>query len=204
MIEFYTAPTSNSQRVGIMLEECALPYRAHVLDLARGDQRETSFLQVNPAGQAPAILDPDGPDGQPFALSQSAAILLYLAEKTGRFLPVDPFRRASAYQWLMQAMTDVAGASSSIFLLARVVPEPSEANGRFFEQRLLRFLRLADAGLADREYLAGELSIADFALYPICHARRGVIDAAGDLPHLSRWFAALGQRAAVTRAMQAA
>ena len=204
MIEFYTAPTSNSQRVGIMLEECALPYRAHVLDLARGDQREAAFLQVNPAGQTPAILDPEGPDGQPFALSQSAAILLYLAEKTGRFLPVDPYRRASAYQWLMQAMTDVAGASSAIFLQARMMPERSDANARFFEERLVRFLRLVDAGLADREYLADELSIADFALYPICAARRAVIEGAGDLPHLSRWFAGLGQRPAVTRAMQAA
>ncbi len=122
MIEFFTAQSSNGQRVAIMLEECALPYRVHALDLARGEQRDAEFLQINPAGQIPAIVDPEGPDGQPFALSQSAAILLYLAEKTGRFLPADSFRRAAAYQWLMQALADVAAASGSIFLLSKLAP----------------------------------------------------------------------------------
>src|SRR5437868_3994782 len=92
MIEFYTAATSNGQRVAIMLEEAAIPYRLHFLDLAKGEHRNPEYLQINPAGQIPAILDPEGPDGQPFALPQSGAILLYLAEKSGRFLPVDAHR----------------------------------------------------------------------------------------------------------------
>ncbi len=203
MIEFFTAQTSNGQRVAIMLEECALPYRVHVLDLARGEQRAAEFLQVNPAGQIPAILDPEGPGGQPFALAQSAAILLYLAEKTGRFLPSDSFRRAVAYQWLMQALADVACASSSIFLVSKLLPMKSPDNVAWFEQRLLRFLRLADAQLAGRDCLAEELSIADFALYPVCASRHALIDAAGDLPNITRWMTMLSARPAVSRAMQA-
>jgi GST-like protein len=201
MIEFYTAATSNGQRVAIMLEECAVPYRVHHVDLAQAENRREEYLQINPAGQIPAILDPEGPGGQPFALGQSAAILLYLAEKTGRFLPVDAHRRAVAYQWLMQALTDVASASTGIFLLSNLMPDKSPANLALMEDRLVRFLRLADAQLADREYLADELSVADFALYPICMARRAVVERAG-VANLSRWVAAIGQRAAVTRAMQ--
>ena len=204
MLEFYTAQSSNGQRVAIMLEECALPYRVHVLDLFKGEQHSTEYLQVNPAGQIPAIIDPEGPDGQPFALAQSSAILLYLAEKTGKFLPVDTYRRATAYQWLMQAVTDVAASSASIFLLTRIVPEKSPANVTFFEERLVRFLRLADAQLAAREYLADELSLADFALYPICAVRRELIERAGQLSNLTRWMSALADRPAISRAMQAA
>ena len=204
MIEFYTAPTSNGHRVAIMLEECAIPYRLHRIDLAKGDQQSTEYLQVNPAGLIPAILDPEGPGGQPFALSQSGAILLYLAEKSGRFLPVDEHRRAVAYQWLMQALSDVACTSGTMFYVSSAVPDKSDANVAFFEQRLVRFLRHADAQLADREFLAGELSVADFALYPVCAVRKSVIERAGDLPNLTRWRDALAQRPAVTRAMQSA
>lgn len=204
MIEFYTAKSSNGQRVAIMLEECGLEYRVHALDLAKGDQRRPEYLEINPAGLIPSIVDPVGPGGQPFALAQSGAILLYLAEKTGRFLPVDPFLRAGAYAWLMQALSDVASASAAIFLLANYAPDKSDANVSFFAQRVVRFLRLADAQLADRDYLSTELSIADFALYPICVARRALIEDAGDLAHLTRWMRDLAARPAVSRAMQAA
>jgi len=202
MIEFYTAPTSNGQRVAIMLEECAVPYRVHALDLFKGEQNDPEFRRVNPAGQIPAIVDPEGPGGQPLVLAQSAAILLYLAEKTGRFLPIDARRRAVAYQWLMHSLADVACASGNIFLLSRIAPDKSPANVSFFEERTLRFMRFADAQLAARDTLADELSIADFALYPICVVRRALIDGAGDLRNLARWMETLGARPAVTRAMQ--
>ena len=204
MIEFYTAPTSNGQRVGIMLEECAIPYRLHVLDLFKGEHRSDDFLRVNPAGQIPAIVDPEGPGGTPFALGQSGAIMLYLAEKAGRFVPIDSYRRAVAHQWFMLGLTDVAAASGNVFLLSAIAPEKSEANVQFFAERTLRFFRLADAQLADREYLADELSIADFALYPLCVVRRSIIDGAGDLHHLTRWCARMAERPAVSRAMQSA
>ena len=204
MIEFHTANTSNGQRAAIVLAECGLPFRVYKLDLAKGEQQSTAFLKLNPAGQVPLIVDPDGPDGKPLTLSQSGAIELYLAEKTGKFLPKEPARRALAYQWFMQALTDCAAASFMIFLQTSLVPGKSPANVAFYEQRLLRFLRLADARLAGRIWLADELSIADFALYPVCVTRRTLIASAGDLPNLTRWVAALAARPGVSKGMQAA
>lgn len=204
MIDFYTANSSNGQRVAVMLEECGLPYTLHKIDLMAGQQHRPEFLRINPAAAIPAIVDHEGPGGAPLTLSQSGAILVYLAEKTGRFLPADPVRRAYAFQWLAQALSDTSAASAAIFLLGTFAPDKSEANVHFFEDRVVKFLRHADARLAEREYLADELSIADFALYPVANVRRGLVDAAGDLPHLVRWMAALGGRPTVARALAAA
>ncbi len=202
MIDFYAWQTSNAQRVGIMLEECGLPYRLHRINLMQGDQLAPAFLAINPAGAVPAIVDPDGPGGATVTLSQSGAIGLYLAEKTGRFMPRDPVRRALALQWSMLALTDCVGASMSMFLLATMAPEKSPADVAFFGERLLRFLKVADDRLADRAWLADELSFADFALYPLWVAHRALADTAGGLPHLERWGAALAARPAVAKAMQ--
>jgi GST-like protein len=204
MIDFYTASSSNGQRAAIMLEECGLPYKLHKIDLAGGEQRKAEFLAINPAGAIPALVDHDAPGGKAVTLAQSGAILFYLAEKTGRFLPADVSARAYVAQWVLQAMTDTAAASMAIFLLSRLAPEKSDANVGFFEERTVHHLRVADQRLADREYLAGELSIADFALYPLCVVRRPLIDRAGDLPHLVRWTERLASRAGVTRGMRAA
>jgi GST-like protein len=202
MIEFYAWQTSNAQRVGIMLEECALPYRLHKVNLMQGEQRKPEFLALNPAGAVPVIVDTEGPGGKPLTLSQSGAIVLYLAEKTGRFLPADPARRAVALQWLMLALTDTMAASMTVFLLGTMCPEKAPANIAYFEDRLLRYFRVANARLADREWLADELSVADFSFYTLFTARRALIDAAGDLAHLGRWGAALAARPAIAKAMQ--
>ena len=123
MIDFYTFATSNGQRAAILLEECALPYRMHWIDLMKGEQHAAEFLKVNPAGAIPVIVDADGPGGKPLTLSQSGAIVIYLAEKAGRFIPADAVRRLIALQWLLQATTDAARASSAIFLVSTLVPE---------------------------------------------------------------------------------
>src|SRR4030095_2414499 len=162
MIDLYTFETSNGQRAAIILEECGLPYRVHRVDLTKGEQKSPDFLNINPTGAIPAIVDDDGPGGAPFKLSQSGAIVLYAAEKAGKFVPADPVRRALAMQWLMLAVTDAARASTSIFLCSTVVPDKSPANVAFFEEQTLRYLRVADARLTGREFLADELSIADF------------------------------------------
>ena len=202
MIDFYTFATSNGQRAAILLEECALPYRMHWIDLMKGEQQTAEFLKVNPAGAIPVIVDADGPAGKPLTLSQSGAIAIYLAEKAGRFIPADAVRRLVALQWLLQATTDAARASSAIFLVSTLVPEKVPGNTAFFEQQCLRYLRSADARLAERDYLADELSIADFALYPVYAVRKALVDKAGDLPHLTRWGDAIGARPAVARAME--
>lgn len=201
MIDFYTFASSNGQRAAIMLEECALPYRLHWIDLTKGEQRAPGYLAINPAGTIPTLVDADGPGGAPLALSQSGAILLYLAEKTGRFLPADPRGRAEALQWLVFAVSDCAPASSGIYYHTTLVPEKSEANVHWYEQRLLAQLRVADARLADREALAGEYSVADIALYPIVAVRRKLVETAGGMPHLARWSERVGSRPAVQRGL---
>ena len=203
MIDLYTFNTSNGHRASIILEECGLPYRVHKVDLAKGEQRAPEFLNINPAGAIPAIVDHDVPGG-PLKLSQSEAIMLYAAEKTGRFLPTDPARRAQALQWLMLAVTDVARASTSIFLSSAVLPDKSPANVAYFEEQTLRYLRVAEARLAGRDFLADELSVADFALYPLYAVRKALVDKAGDLPQLTRWSAALAARPGVDKGMRAA
>ncbi|MFO1303725.1 MAG: glutathione S-transferase N-terminal domain-containing protein [Burkholderiales bacterium] len=204
MIDLYSANSSNGQRVAITLEECGLPYRLHKLDLFAGDQRKPEYLAINPGAAIPAIVDQDGPGGTPFSLAQSGAIVVYLAEKSGRFLPRDPRARAEALQWVFQATTDVAAASGLVFIMSRFMPDKTDANMAFCEERTLRYLRVAESRLADREHLAGELSIADFSLYPLVALRRPMLESAGDMPHLLRWADAIGARPAVVRGMKAA
>jgi GST-like protein len=204
MIELYTWQTSNGQRAATLLEECGYAYRVHKVDLTKGEQQSPEFLKLNPLGAIPVIVDPEGPGGKPLTLAQSGAIDLYLAEKAGRFIPSDPERRVAAYQWLMLALTDCAPSSTGIFFTNVLLPDKSPANAAWFEARILRQFRVADARLADHEWLAGELSIADFALYPLYAVRKALVDAAGDLPHLTRWGAALAARPGVARAMHAA
>ena len=204
MIDLYTAQSSNGQRAAVALEECGLPYRVHTLELMKGEQRTPEFLKLNPAGAIPVIVDPEGPGGAPITLAQSGAIAIYAAEKTGKFLPRDPVRRALAFQWLMFAITDAASASAMIFFESVLLPEKLPANLAFCEERLVKFFRVADGRLAGREWLADEISIADFALYPICAVRKAYIDNAGDLSNLARWMATTSERPAVAKGMRAA
>jgi GSH-dependent disulfide-bond oxidoreductase len=205
MIDLYTFQTSNGQRAAIMLEECGFPYRVHRIDLFKGEQQHPDYLAKNPIGAIPTIVDPDGPEGRPLTLTQSGAIALYLAEKAGRFLPTDPLRRVAAMQWLMYGMTDCSPASANLFLLGVRAPEKSEANMAWLTERMLRYFRIVDARLADRDYLADEISVADFALYPVYAVRKQKIDEAnGALANLSRWGAAIGARPGVAKGMAAA
>lgn len=202
MIDFYTAGTANGHRAAIALEESGLAYRAHKLNLQAGDQRKPEYLKINPAGAIPAIVDDEGPGGKPLALAQSGAIVLYVAEKSGKFLPKDPARRAVALQWLLHACSDVAGGSGTLFQLSMVAPEKSAPNVEFFEKRLVNALRAADARLADREYLADEVSVADFALYPVVATRKPVIEKHGGLPNLAKWAERMAARPGVAQGMQ--
>jgi GST-like protein len=204
VIDLYTWQTSNGQRAAIMLEECGFPYRVHRIDLFKGEQQNAEFLRINPAGAIPAIVDPQGPAGRPMTIAQSGAIALYLAEKAGRFIPGDPTQRVIAMQWFMFAMTDFAPASANLFLLGVRAPEKSPANLAWLDERLLRYARIADARLAGRDWLADDLSIADFALYPIYAVRKAQLDAAGGFANFARWGAAIAARPLVAKAMKAA
>jgi GST-like protein len=202
MIDLYTAGTGNGFRAAIALAESGLPHRVHKIDLTKGEQKTPEFLERNPAGAIPVLVDSDGPGGKELALSQSGAITLYIAEKSGKFLPKDAARRALALQWFMQAATDVAPSSGMIFMSGSALPDKSPANTAFFENRLLGFLRVCDRQLAGQDFLVGEISVADLALYPVVATRKALIDKAGDMPDLSRWAAAMAARPGVQRGMK--
>jgi GST-like protein len=202
MIELYTYGTANGQRASVMLELCGLPYQARKVDLAKGEQKAPAFLAINPSGAIPAIVDPDGPDGRPLALSQSGAIILYLAEKTGRFLPEGGTAGVQALQWFVAVMTEAAQASSYIFYTGRAEPAPPEHITAHMERRFLAMVGDLDRRLAEAPYLAGdELSIADIALYPTTATRKGLIERAEGLAHVRRWAAAMAAMPEVQRGM---
>lgn len=202
MIDLYLAGTANGLRASITLDECGLSYQPHKVDLAKGEQRTPEFLKLNPAGQIPVIVDSEGPGGKPLTLCQSGAIILYLAEKTGKFLPRDPARRAIALQWFMQGATDVAPTSGAIFQLEVVAPEKSPPIVEHFKKRLLNFFAVCDRQLEGREFLAGEISVADLMLYPNFSARKALVDQAGGFANLQRWGAAIAARPGVARGMK--
>ena len=201
MIDLYLAPTRNGFRAAIALAECGLDYRAHRVDLAKGEQKTPDHLKISPFGRVPAIVDHDGPGGRPLALFQSGAIMLYAAEKAGRFIPHDPAARHEMMAWFLTAVTDVAATSTAILHVGSEVPDRTPGNLAFFERRLADLVRVIDARLADRAYLMGELTIADLAHYPVIAHRRPVIEKAGDFPNLWRWIALLAARPGVTKGM---
>lgn len=204
MIDVYFGPTANGYRATLAMEECGLPYRLHKLDLAKGESHTPEYLKVNPAGMIPAIVDSDGPGGKPFTLTQSAAIILYAAEKSGRFVPKDPVTRWVALQWLMQATSDVAGTSGALFRIDNSIPDKTPGNSEYFQKRLLNFFRDCDRQLEGRDFLAGEISVADLMLYPGFVARKALLDSAGGLANLQRWAATMAARPAVQRGMNPA
>lgn len=201
MIDLYFAPTANGLRASVALEETGLAYRLHRLDLTKGEHRTAEFLKINPAGLIPVIVDSDGPGGKPFTLSQSGAIVLYCAEKSGKFLPRNPAVRAIAMQWLLQAASDIAGTSGTIFRLEMTAPEKSAANVEYFAKRLLDFFAACDKALDGRDFLAGEISVADLMLYPNFATRKSLIEQAGGFEHLRRWGATMAARPGIARGM---
>lgn len=204
VIDLYLAPTANGLRAAVAMAECGLDFTAHRIDLMKGEQRSPEFLKLNPAAQIPVMVDHEGPGGAPLTVAQSGAIMLYCAEKTGRFLPAALDRRAEVLEWFMMGATDVAATSGAIFQLDVRAPEKVEAITQHFRKRLLGFFAVADARLAGHEFLAGEVSLADFMLYPNYHARKALIDAAGGFAHLHRWGAAMAARPGVAKGMAAA
>ena len=202
MIDLYLAGTANGLRASVALEECGLPYRVHAVDLAKGEQRSAEFLKLNPAGLIPVIVDGDGPGGKPLTLSQSGAIVLYTAEKCGRFLPRDPAQRAIAMQCFMQVASDISGTSNAVFTMENRAPEKSAANVEFLKKRLLDYFAVCDRRLEGNEYLAGELSVADLLLYPNFALRKALLDQAGGYANLQRWGAAMAARPGVARGMK--
>lgn len=201
MIDLYMWGTGNGLRASLVLAETGLAHRVHKVDLTKGEQRTPGFLKLNPAGAIPVIVDQDGPGGKPLTLTQSGAIIVYCCEKTGTFIPTDPLRRAMAGQWFLQAASDIGPTGGTVFQLEVAAPEKSPAIIDFFTRRLIAYFRLVDQHLAGREYLADEVSFADFMLYPNYALRKAMLDAAGGMENLRRWGERMAARPGVQKGM---
>lgn len=201
MIQLYTFGTPNGRKASIALEELGLAYAVHSIDITKGDQFTPAFLAINPNGKIPAIVDPDGPDGKPMSVFESGAILIYLAEKTGRFLPKDGRGRSVTLQWLMLQMGGVGPMFGQAHHFRRFAPEQIPYAVERYTKETRRLYGVLDARLAQVPYLAGDYSIADMATYPWTarHAWQGV-DLA-EFAHVKRWYDAIAARPAVARGM---
>jgi GST-like protein len=201
MIDLYMWATGNGLRASVALAETGLAHRVHKVDLTKGEQRTPEFLKLNPAGVIPVIVDQDGPGGRPLTLSQSGAIIVYCCEKAAKFIPTEPRRRAMAAQWFLQAATDVGPAGSTVFLLDVAAPEKSAAISDYFKKRLVAYFHHVDRHLAEHDYLADEISFADFMLYPNYALRKSMLEAGGGMDHLHRWGDRMAARPGVRKGM---
>ncbi len=200
MIDLYTAATPNGHKVSIALEELGLPYTLRVLDLAKGEQKTPAFLAINPNGRIPAIVDHEAGG---FAVFESGAILIYLAEKTGRLMPSDVQGRSRVIQWLMFQMGGVGPMMGQANVFFRYFPEKIQPAIDRYQGESKRLLTVLDGHLKDHEYLAGDYSIADIANWAWVRTHRWSGVDVSDLPHLQRWLDAIRQRPAVQRGIEA-
>jgi GST-like protein len=203
MIDFYALTSPNVQKVYIMLEECGLPYKEHFIDVWKGDQFSPEFLKINPNNKIPAIVDSDGPGGKPYTVFESGAILMYLAEKAGKFLPKETAARYDVIQWLMVQMTGVGPMFGQLTHFKMFAPKDggSYAHDRY-QSEVKRLYGVLETRLGKSAYLGGaEYSIADIATFPWTrnHDAQGVPFA--DKPNLARWFDAINGRPAVKAAV---
>lgn len=198
MIDLYTAPTPNGRKASIALEEMALPYRVIAVDLGAGEQRTPAFLAINPNGRIPAIVDREAGD---FAVFESGAILVWLAEKSGRFLPVEAQPRSVVLQWLFFQVGGVGPMQGQANVFYRYAEEKIPFAIARYQREVRRLFEVYDQRLAAREFLAGDYSIADMATWPwiISHDWSGV--SVDGLEHLQRWLQTVGERPAVLRGM---
>ncbi|MEY3252272.1 MAG: hypothetical protein RL227_1245 [Pseudomonadota bacterium] len=200
MIEVYSWPTPNGHKVHIMLEECGLPYRVHPVDIGTGAQFAPEFLAISPNNKIPAITDADGPDGAPISLFESGAILLYLAGKTGRFLPAGTAARYEALQWLMFQMGGVGPMLGQAHHFRIYAPEKIPYAVDRYTNEAKRLYGVMNKRLAQSKYLGGaEYGVADMAVYPWLRSWKNQGIDWNDHPHLRGWFDEIGARPAVQR-----
>jgi len=196
MMTLYTAATPNGHKVSIALEELGLPYTLRVLDLAAAEQKQPWFLAINPNGRIPAIVDHTAQD---FAVFESGAILIYLAEKTGRLMPTDVKGRSRVIQWLMFQMGGVGPMMGQANVFHRYFPEKIPSVIDRYQGETKRLFRVLDTQLKDHEFLTGDYSIADIANWAWVRTHRWSGVAIDDLPHLKRWRDQIRARPAVQR-----
>ena len=207
MIDFYTWNTPNGRKISVALEEMGLPYKVHTVNISKKEQFEPDFLKISPNNRIPAITDPDGPDGQPISVFESGAILLYLAEKNGKFLPKDTRGKVAVTEWLMWQMGGFGPMPGQVhhFLMQPEGPARDYGFARYHAETK-RLYGVLDRRLAGRDYAAteGEPSIADFAIlgWAWRHERHEV--PFDDLPNVAAWYARMMARPATQRGFDVA
>ncbi|MCE9673126.1 glutathione S-transferase N-terminal domain-containing protein [Myxococcus stipitatus] len=203
MIDLYTFPTPNGRKVSIALEELGLKYTAKSVDITKGEQFKPGFLAINPNNKIPAIVDPEGPDGRPITVFESGAILLYLADKTGKLLPVGARGRTEATQWLMFQMGGVGPMFGQLNHFGRFASTKYPYAIERYHGESRRLLKVLDGQLGKGDFVAGTYSIADIALYPWVVGTKGYFpELFAGLSHVAQWLERVGSRPAVQRGMK--
>ena len=198
MIDAYIWPTGNGKKITIMLEECGLPYNAIPVNINKGDQFKSEFEEISPNNKMPAIVDRDA-EGGPLAIFESGAILQYLGEKTGKFLPTDTRGRYNVLQWVYWQVSGLGPMAGQAHHFLRYAPQQIEYAMHRFRTEVARLYKVMDRQLATHEYLAGAYSIADIASWPWVFRYDWQGQDLNDFPHVKRWFEAVGARPAVKK-----
>ena len=202
MLKLYFWPTPNGYRISILLEELGLPYSVEPVHIGKGEQFAPEFLKVSPNNKIPAIIDPDGPGGRPYSLFESAAIMMYLAEKSGfRFMPQERAARFDVVQWLTFQAASMAPMLGQAHHFRKYAPEKLPYAIDRYTSEAARLYRVLETRLSEREYLTGEYSIADMAAYPWLRAHSWQGQNLGDYPAVQRWYNAVRERPAVQRGL---
>ena len=197
MIELYAFATPNSIKIPIMLEEIGFEFHLTKINIRAGEQQSADFLKLNPNGKVPVMIDPDGPNGAPVTITESAAILIYLAEKSGKLIPTDPVARIRMFEWMFFHASGLGPAFGNAGYFQKLAAEPVPLAIERFSTEAKRTLQVLDHRLGQVEYLAGDYSIADILNFGWIWQR----DFAGvdfaEAPNVARWYASLEQRSAV-------
>ena len=203
MIDLYTWPTPNGHKIHIMLEECGLPYKVHAINIGTGDQFKPAFLKISPNNKIPALVDSDGPDGKPIALFESGAILLYLAAKTGRFLPPSDRAKYDVLQWLMFQMGGLGPMLGQAHHFRIYAPEKIDYGINRYTNEAKRLYGVLDKQLKTHDWIAGgDYSVADMAIFPWLRSWQNQGIDWADYPHVKAWFDRIAERPAVQKAVQ--
>jgi GST-like protein len=200
-ITLYFFPTPNGVKASIMLEECGLPYKLHWIDITKGDQTKPEYLAVSPNNKIPAITDADGPGGQPVSIFESGAILQYLGRKTGKFYPRDERKRIEVEEWLFWQVGGLGPMGGQAHHFLKYAKEKIPYAMDRFRDEMHRLYGVMNRRLSDREYLAGEYSIADIACYGWASRWDWQGQNIDEFPHVKNWLARVGARPAVQRGM---
>ena len=196
MIELYTSSTPNGWKVSVALEEMALPYQVHAIDLMKAEQKSTEFLKLCPNGRIPAIVDKDNDD---FSVFETGAIMIYLAEKSDKFLPNDVKKRSQVMQWLMFQMSGIGPMMGQANVFYRYFPEKIQPVIDRYQNEVLRLFTVLDTQLQDQDYLTGEYTIADMANWCWVHTYEWSGVSIDKLPNLKNWLDRIAQRPAVKK-----